>query len=112
MNLDEVVGEIIQRYGCGMIFYHLYVVEHSKRDDLERFLRDAGIDSKMHYPIAIHQQEGFPWGKAVALGPGVPNSERNAAECLSLPMFPELTEGEVDYTIAKVVEWDGQFGRS
>ena len=92
--------------------YHLYVVEHSKRDDLERFLRDAGIDSKMHYPIAIHQQEGFPWGKAVALGPGVPNSERNAAECLSLPMFPELTEEEVDYTIAKVVEWDGQFGRS
>lgn len=92
--------------------YHLYVVEHAKRDHLQRFLCEAGIDAKMHYPIAIHQQEGFPWGKAADLGSGVPNSERNAAECLSLPMFPELTEEEVDYTIAKIVEWDERFGRS
>jgi len=91
--------------------YHLYVVEHPRRDHLERFLHEAGIDAKMHYPIAIHQQQGFPWGKDFALPAGVPNSERNAAECLSLPMFPELTEEEVDYTIAKVAEWDEQFGR-
>src|SRR5215469_1520423 len=91
--------------------YHLYVVEHPKRDHLERFLREAGIDTKMHYPIAIHQQQGFPWDKDFALPATVPNSERNAAECLSLPMFPELTEEEVDYTIAKIVEWDEQFGK-
>jgi dTDP-4-amino-4,6-dideoxygalactose transaminase len=92
--------------------YHLYVVEHPRRDHLDEFLHHAGIDAKMHYPIAIHQQAGFPWGKAAALGTGVPNSERNAAQCLSLPMFPELTTDEVDYTIAKVVEWDERFGRS
>ena len=34
------------------------------------------------------------------------NAERNAATCISLPMFPELTEQEVDYVIAKVLEWD------
>ena len=34
------------------------------------------------------------------------NAERNAASCISLPMFPELTEEEVDYVIAKVLEWD------
>jgi len=40
----------------------------------------------------------------------VPNAERNAAQCVSLPMFPELTAEEVDYTIAKLKEWDAQFG--
>ena len=86
-------------------------MEHPKRDHLEHFLREAGIDAKMHYPIAIHQQQGFPWDKDFALPTSVPNSERNAAECLSLPMFPELTEKEVDYTIAKILEWDEQFGK-
>ncbi|MDE3180750.1 MAG: DegT/DnrJ/EryC1/StrS family aminotransferase, partial [Acidobacteriota bacterium] len=91
--------------------YHLYIVEHPKRDSLDKFLHEAGIDSKMHYPIAIHQQKGYPWGKLADLAPKVPNAERNAAQCLSLPMYPELTEEEVDYTIAKVVEWDKKFGR-
>jgi len=91
--------------------YHLYVVEHSKRDHLDQFLCAAGVDVKMHYPIAIHQQQGYPWGKPADLKPYVPNSERNAAQCLSLPMFPELTEKEVDYTIAKIVEWDDQHGK-
>lgn len=90
--------------------YHLYVIEHHKRDHLTQFLLDNGIDAKQHYPIAIHQQEGYPWGKLADPHPCVPNAERNAAECVSLPMFPELTAEEVDYTIAKLKEWDGQFG--
>src|SRR5205085_4087910 len=79
--------------------YHLYVVEHPRRDSLERFLLDAGIDAKLHYPIVIHQQEGYPWGKRADLHPQVPNAEKNAAACLSLPMFPELTDEEVDYVV-------------
>jgi len=92
--------------------YHLYVVEHPKRNHLDQFLRSAGVDVKMHYPIAIHQQEGYPWGKLADLKPHVPNSETNAAQCISLPMFPELTQEEVDYTIAKIVEWNEHYGRS
>ena len=87
------------------------MIEHAKRDELEKFLLDAGVDVKIHYPIAIHQQEGYPWGKEAKLHP-VPNSERNAARCVSLPMFPELTKEEVDYTIAKCVEWDKKHGRA
>lgn len=86
--------------------YHLYVVEHPKRDSLEKFLLEAGIDVKLHYPIAIHQQEGYPWGKLADPKPHVPNSERNAATCLSLPMFPELTEAEIDYTIDRCLAWE------
>jgi dTDP-4-amino-4,6-dideoxygalactose transaminase len=86
--------------------YHLYVIEHPRRDDLEKHLVNAGIDAKLHYPIAIHQQEGYPWGKLADARPDVPLSERNAAQCLSLPMFPELTDAEVDITIAACLEWD------
>jgi dTDP-4-amino-4,6-dideoxygalactose transaminase len=86
--------------------YHLYVIEHPKRDDLEKHLINAGVDAKLHYPIAIHKQEGYPWGKLADAAPVVPLSERNAAQCLSLPMFPELTDAEVDIAIAACVEWD------
>jgi dTDP-4-amino-4,6-dideoxygalactose transaminase len=89
--------------------FHLYVIETQKpaqRDAMLKFLNDQGVDAKCHYPIAIHQQEGYPWGKGARIVGPIPNSERNAACCVSLPMFPELTEAEVDYVIAKVLEWD------
>ena len=85
--------------------FHLYVIEHPKRDQLEKDMLNAGIDVKMHYPIAIHQQQGFPWGKGAEVHP-CPEAEKNAARCLSLPMFPELTNEEADYTIEQLVKWD------
>jgi dTDP-4-amino-4,6-dideoxygalactose transaminase len=89
--------------------YHLYVIETKKpehRDALLDFLTAHGIDAKCHYPIAIHQQEGYPWGKPARIAGPLPNSERNAACCVSLPIFPELTAGEADYVIETVLEWD------
>ena len=71
-----------------------------------QFLSDNGIDAKTHYSIAIHQQEGYPWGKGARIVGSVANAEHNAATCVSLPMFPELTAEEVDYVIAKSLEWD------
>jgi dTDP-4-amino-4,6-dideoxygalactose transaminase len=93
--------------------FHLYVIETLQakhRDELLAFLNKNGIDAKCHYPIAIHQQEGYAWGKQARVAGPVPNSERNAATCISLPMFPELTEQEVDYTIEKVLDWDRHAG--
>ena len=89
--------------------YHLYVIEvkdQAKRGDLLGFLNDHGIDAKTHYSIAIHRQEGFPWGKEYELAGSLDNAEKNAASCISLPMYPELTEEELDYVAAKVLEWD------
>jgi dTDP-4-amino-4,6-dideoxygalactose transaminase len=93
--------------------FHLYVIETkepSHRDQMLEFLNRNGVDAKCHYPIAIHQQEGYPWGKEARIAGPIPNSERNAASCVSLPMFPELTQEEVDYVIAKVLEWDRSTG--
>jgi len=89
--------------------FHLYVVETkdaAKRSELLQFLNDAGIDAKTHYSIAIHNQEGYPWGKEAEIVGSVENAEANAASCVSLPMFPELTAEQVDYVIEKTLEWD------
>ena len=91
--------------------FHLYVVETKKaewRDEVVDFLVKNNIDAKTHYSIAIHQQAGYPWGKGARIAGSVANAEHNAATCVSLPMFPELTAEEVDYVIAKVKEWDKQ----
>ncbi len=93
--------------------FHLYVIETKKaahRDQLLKFLVDNGVDAKCHYNIAIHQQAGYPWGKEARIVGPIPNSERNAACCISLPMFPELNDQEVDYVIAKTLEWDKNAG--
>jgi len=89
--------------------FHLYAIEvkdPAKRDAMVDFLVKNGIDAKTHYSIAIHKQDGYPWGKQARIVGSVANAERNAATCVSLPMFPELTAEEVDYVIAKVMEWD------
>ncbi len=93
--------------------FHLYVIETRRpqqRDALLQFLNQSGVDAKCHYPIAIHQQEGFPWDKPARIAGPLPNSERNAACCVSLPMFPELTPAEVDYVIEKTLQWDRTAG--
>jgi dTDP-4-amino-4,6-dideoxygalactose transaminase len=69
------------------------------------YLIDAGIDVKTHYPIAIHQQEGYPWGLPADLDVSLPLTEKSAASVISLPMFPELTQAEIDYVIATVCAW-------
>lgn len=85
--------------------YHLYEIEvkdPADRNKLVDYLVSKGIDAKTHYSIAIHKQEGFPWGKAARLVGPFTNAEKNASSCISLPMFPELTEDQVRYTIDMV----------
>jgi dTDP-4-amino-4,6-dideoxygalactose transaminase len=89
--------------------YHLYEIETAEpqnRDKLLKYLNDNGIDAKTYYSIAVHMQEGFPWGKSVRLAGRLANAEKNAASCISLPMFPELTDEEMQYTIDVLKSWN------
>jgi dTDP-4-amino-4,6-dideoxygalactose transaminase len=88
--------------------FHLYVIETKNAADRDRmldYLKKNGVDAKTHYSIAIHNQDGFPWGKPARLVPPLANAEKNAASCISLPMFPELTEEEIQFTIKAVRDW-------
>jgi dTDP-4-amino-4,6-dideoxygalactose transaminase len=87
--------------------YHLYVIETEQRDEMLNYLNEAGINAKTHYPIAIHQQEGYPWSKPADLNVSLPLTERSAARVISLPMYPELTREEIDYVIHIVRTWEG-----
>jgi len=88
--------------------WHLYEIETkdpAERNPLLEYLNKNGVDAKTHYSIAIHRQEGFPWGKAARLSGPLTQAEKNAASCISLPMFPELTDEELAYTVQVVRDW-------
>jgi len=68
--------------------WHLYVVLHPDRDRLQAELGERGVSTGLHYPIPVHLQRAY-----AHLGHSAgdfPVAERVAAECLSLPMYPEL----------------------
>jgi dTDP-4-amino-4,6-dideoxygalactose transaminase len=84
--------------------YHLYVVDSDDRDGLQAYLQSKGITALTHYPIAIHQQDGFPWGRPARVG-ALPVTEESTASVLSLPMYPELTNEEVGRVIEEIMHW-------
>lgn len=89
--------------------FHLYVVESENRDGLQEYLKQKGIIALTNYPIAIHQQEGFPFG-AGDPKPHLPNTEWHADRVLSLPLYPEITPEEVKYVAESCLEWEKQNG--
>jgi dTDP-4-amino-4,6-dideoxygalactose transaminase len=73
--------------------YHLYVIQTERREALRDHLQGRGIGTGYHYPIPLHLQRAYAHlGMKVG---SLPVTERAAATCLSLPMFPEMTQGQV-----------------
>ena len=83
--------------------YHLYVVRTPRRDALLAHLKACGIGAGIHYPLPIHRQPAYlKLGYANVV---LPETERAAAEVLSLPMYPELTEEQIGYVTDKIKEF-------
>jgi dTDP-4-amino-4,6-dideoxygalactose transaminase len=85
----------------GESVWHLFVVRTAQRDALAAYLRQRGVTTHVHYPIIMPKQP------ALALEGSWPVAERCAQEYLSLPIFPELTEGEVDTVCSAVRDFYG-----
>lgn len=84
--------------------FHLFVVRSNERNALMDFLRHRGIETGIHYPVPLHLTEayqalGFP-GKGT-----LPVAELLATEILSLPMYPELGDDELDYVRTALCEF-------
>jgi dTDP-4-amino-4,6-dideoxygalactose transaminase len=74
--------------------FHQYVVRSPERDALAARLKEQGIGTGIHYPVPVHLQPAYL--NRVALGPArCTETEAASREVLSLPMFPELTDGQV-----------------
>jgi len=87
----------VDRNGCTPV-YHIYVLRTSQREALLQKLLSSGIQAGIHYPFPIHRLGAY---KHLAT-PGLQQSEAWAAECISLPMYAELTDEQIDYVVAHV----------
>jgi dTDP-4-amino-4,6-dideoxygalactose transaminase len=81
----------------GRHVYHLYVVETSDRDAFRAGLADAGVETAVHYPRPIHLQPAY---RELGEGRELPVSEQLAASVVSVPLYPELTDDEVELVCA------------
>jgi len=72
--------------------YHLYVVATPQRKDLMDYLKNRGIVTAIHYPVPVHLQEAY--SKLIRCGK-LPVTEKICSQIISLPMYPELTAGEI-----------------
>ena len=80
--------------------YHTFIIQAEKRNALKEYLAGKGIDTKIHYPLPIHYQEA---AKGLGYKKGdFPVTEKQAETILSIPVYPELTDEQVNYIIENV----------
>ena len=101
---DAVLGARAPRRRRGSEHvYHLYVVRVPDRDQVQARLRARGVGTGVHYPMPVHLQPAYE-GR-VALGPSrCVETERAAAEVMSLPLYPELTGAQVRI-VCETLDW-------
>lgn len=81
--------------------YHLYVLRVPQRDRFQTLLEEKAIASLIHYPIPVHLQESY--AECRVQSKYLPLTEQLAGQIISLPLYPELTDEEVDYIIQTVL---------
>jgi dTDP-4-amino-4,6-dideoxygalactose transaminase len=106
-------AELAARYGAGLAqvdgvsaplpdpghVWHLYVIRVAHRERIRECLTKLGVSTGIHYPIPLHMQPAFAeFGE----GKPFPNAEAACLEILSLPMYPQLRDDEVDRAIEAV----------
>jgi dTDP-4-amino-4,6-dideoxygalactose transaminase len=73
--------------------YHQYVIAADNRDALQKYLKRNGIETLIHYPVPLHKQTAF---KDSIISGDLINTELRCSQILSLPIYPELTDVQVE----------------
>lgn len=83
--------------------YHIFPIRVNNRNQLQQYLKNAGIGTQVHYPIPLHLQPGF---KNLGYKKGdFPNTEKISGTVLSLPVYPGLNDDDVDYVSEKIIKF-------
>ncbi len=98
IRLADAILPASPDYGASV--FHQYTIRHPHRDALREHLAKHEIGTDLIYPVPLHLQKCYA---SLGLGPGTfPVAEQAAATCVSLPIFPELTDPQVEHVIASV----------
>lgn len=103
--LDDFIELPYERPNVRHIYNQFVIRVPGNRDELKTFLLEKGVGTAIYYPISLHMQECFAFlgGKEGDL----PESERASRETLALPIYPELTNGQLEYVVEKIAEFFG-----
>ncbi|MBM9624165.1 DegT/DnrJ/EryC1/StrS family aminotransferase [Streptomyces zhihengii] len=85
--------------------YHRYVVRTPWRAELRAHLAAAGVETAIHYPVPVHRQPAARTGGVAVADGGLPVTEHQSGEILSLPLHPLLTEEQIDYVTDRITEF-------
>ena len=83
--------------------HHLYVVLSERRGELARHLANSGVQTLIHYPVPVHHQS--PCQGLKCDPEGLHQAERHAAECLSIPCHPQLSDADVDHILEAIASF-------
>lgn len=80
--------------------YHVYVIQCDRRNELQNYLLERGIETKVHYPIPIHQQKAAAY---LGYGPGsLPNTEKQRDRILSLPINQYTSPEQIHWVVESI----------
>lgn len=82
--------------------FHLFVIRTEKRNQLQNYLKENGIETMIHYPIPPHKQKALTSKSSISKNLSFPITEKIHNEVLSLPLNGILTDDEVDFIIEKI----------
>jgi len=95
---NDVITPIEEKWATHV--YHMYTIRNPIRNKLQKELKKLGIASGVHYPIPIHRQPVFR-----KFGSGdLSNTDEIANTTLSLPLFPDLSQNQVEFVAKKVIK--------
>jgi dTDP-4-amino-4,6-dideoxygalactose transaminase len=83
--------------------FHLYVIESDSRNELQEFLSKSAVPTLIHYPVPIHLQPAFAC--LDYRGGAFPHTENSAQQALSLPIYPEMSNDQVDFVSDAIVRF-------
>jgi dTDP-4-amino-4,6-dideoxygalactose transaminase len=99
--LEEVV--LPKVHAGNRHIFHQYTIRCARRDELKTSLQQAGIGSEIYYPVPLHLQKCFEF---LGYKQGdLPEAEKAAEECLSLPIYPELTAQQQEYVVEEITRF-------